>query len=130
VCVCVCVSIYIRIYKPTTSPTTHILRCRGERMYSSYSFTISALDGVEWSASRPGRALPPGKRTPGTHCTGGWVNPRAGLDREVRGKISCPCQGSNLDRPVVQSVVARPCIERYTCLYICKCIVKWKMPLW
>jgi hypothetical protein len=29
--------------------------------YSSYSFTTSALDGVEWSASRRGRALPPGK---------------------------------------------------------------------
>jgi hypothetical protein len=25
-------------------------------------------------------ALPPGKR-PGTHCTGGWVGSRAGLDR-------------------------------------------------
>ena len=24
-------------------------------------------------------ALPPGKR-PGTHCIGGWVSPRAGLD--------------------------------------------------
>ena len=24
-------------------------------------------------------ALPPGKR-PSTHCTGGWVGPRAGLD--------------------------------------------------
>jgi hypothetical protein len=32
----------------------------GERRYSSYSFTTSALDGGEWSASRPGRALPPG----------------------------------------------------------------------
>jgi hypothetical protein len=36
----------------------------GERRYSSYSFTISALDGGEWSASRPGRALPPGKGPP------------------------------------------------------------------
>jgi hypothetical protein len=26
-------------------------------MYSSYSFMTSALDGGEWSASRPGRAL-------------------------------------------------------------------------
>jgi hypothetical protein len=60
--------------------------------------------GGEWSASRPGRALPPGERTPGTHCTGGWVGPRAGLDTEVRGKISCLCRGSNLDRSVVQSV--------------------------
>jgi hypothetical protein len=33
----------------------------GERMYSSYSFTTSALDGGEWSASRPCHALPPGK---------------------------------------------------------------------
>jgi hypothetical protein len=29
-----------------------------ERRYSSYSFSISALDGGEWSVSRPGRALP------------------------------------------------------------------------
>jgi hypothetical protein len=30
-------------------------------IYSSYSFTISALDEGEWTASRPGRALSPGK---------------------------------------------------------------------
>jgi hypothetical protein len=35
-----------------------------ERRYSSYSFTTSALDGSEWSASRPGRALSPGKGPP------------------------------------------------------------------
>jgi hypothetical protein len=45
------------------------------------------------------------ERTPGTHCTGGWVGPRAGLDTEVRGKIICPCRGSNPGRPVVQPVV-------------------------
>jgi hypothetical protein len=33
----------------------------GERKYSSYLLLTSALDGGEWSASRPGRALPPGK---------------------------------------------------------------------
>jgi hypothetical protein len=103
----------------------------GERRYSSYSFTTSALDGGEWSASRPGRALPsdvrwkifhrtfsrtenfpphitsftPGERTPGTHWRGGWVDPRAGLHTEARGKILCPCRGSNPDRPVVQPVV-------------------------
>jgi hypothetical protein len=36
----------------------------GDRRYSSYSFLISALEGGEWSASRPGRALPPGKEPP------------------------------------------------------------------
>jgi hypothetical protein len=46
----------------------------------------------------------PGERTPGTHCTGGWVGPRAGLDTEARGRILYPCCGSNPDRPAVQSV--------------------------
>jgi hypothetical protein len=36
----------------------------GGRRYSFYSFTTSALDGGEWSASRPGHALPPGKGPP------------------------------------------------------------------
>jgi hypothetical protein len=80
-------------------------RLGGEEVYSSYSFTTSALDGGEWSASRPGRALTPGEKTTGTHWTGGWVGPRAGLDTEDRGKILCPCRGSNPDRPVVQPVV-------------------------
>jgi hypothetical protein len=58
-----------------------------------------------WSASRQGSAFTPGARTPGTHLTGDWVGPRAGLDTEVRGKILCPCRGSNPHRPVVQPVV-------------------------
>jgi hypothetical protein len=39
---------------------------KGERQYSSYSFLTLALDGVEWSASRPSYTLPPGERTPVT----------------------------------------------------------------
>jgi hypothetical protein len=31
----------------------------GDRRYSSYSFLTSALEWGQWSASRPGRALPP-----------------------------------------------------------------------
>jgi hypothetical protein len=38
-----------------------------------------ALEGGEGSASRPGCSLP--RERPRTHCTGGWVGPRAGLDR-------------------------------------------------
>jgi hypothetical protein len=37
------------------------MEAQGERMYSSYSFMTAALDGCEWSARRPGRALPPAK---------------------------------------------------------------------
>jgi hypothetical protein len=40
------------------------MEAQGERRCSSYSFTISALDEGEWSASRPGRALLPGKGHP------------------------------------------------------------------
>jgi hypothetical protein len=76
----------------------------GDRMYSSYSFTTSTLDGVSGQRHAPAMLYPWG-RTPGTHCTVGWVGRRDGLDTEATGKILCPCQGSNLDRPVVQPVV-------------------------
>jgi hypothetical protein len=44
-----------------SSPTAHLWRRRGERRYSSFSFTTSALEGGEWSASLRGHALSPGK---------------------------------------------------------------------
>jgi hypothetical protein len=53
--------IYIYI---SSSPATRHGDAWGERRYSSYSFFTSALDGGEWSASRPGRALPLGKGPP------------------------------------------------------------------
>jgi len=49
---------------------------KGEKRYSSYSFLTSALDGGEWSASRPGRALTPGK------------DPQYPLDRRLGGPQS------------------------------------------
>jgi hypothetical protein len=48
-------------------------------MYRFHVFLTSALDGIEWSASRTGR-FTPGERAPGTHWIGAWVGPRAGLD--------------------------------------------------
>jgi hypothetical protein len=63
------------------SATRHGGAC-GERRYSSYPFLTSALDGGEWSASRPGRALPPGKE------------PRYPLDRRLGGPQSrSGCRG-------------------------------------
>jgi hypothetical protein len=69
-----------------------------ERMYSSYSFTTSALDEGDWSASRPVHDLAQGK-DPGTHCTEGWVGPRGGLNTEVRGKILLPLPGIDSQSP-------------------------------
>jgi hypothetical protein len=61
-------------------------------MCSSYSFTASALDRGERSASRPGRALPPGKGIPVPvyRKLGG---PRAGLDTEATEKNLLPLSG-------------------------------------
>jgi hypothetical protein len=75
-----------------------------ERTYSSYSFTTSALDGGEWSQSRPGRALAPGKGHPVPIVQeGGWTLEPVWTQR-LEEKDSRLCRGSNLDRPVVQSV--------------------------
>ena len=48
-----------------------------EQIYSSTLPSTSALNGVGGQRHAPA-ALPPGKT--GTHCIGGWVGPRAGLD--------------------------------------------------
>jgi hypothetical protein len=62
----------------------------GERRYSSYSFTTSALDGGEWSASRPGRALPPGKGPPvPTVQEAGWA-PEPVWTQRLKEKASAP----------------------------------------
>jgi hypothetical protein len=54
----------------------------------------SALDGGEWSASRPGRFIPR-ERAPGIYWIGGWMGPRAGLDAVVRRKIPNPRREPN-----------------------------------
>jgi hypothetical protein len=61
--------------------------------------------GVSGQRHAPAALYPREKNPPGTHWIGGWVGLRAGLDAGARGKILCPCRGSNLDRPIVQPVV-------------------------
>jgi hypothetical protein len=57
-------------------------------------YLLLILDlGTRWGVSgqrHAPAALCPGERTPSTHCTGGWVGLRAGLETEIRGKILCP----------------------------------------
>jgi hypothetical protein len=69
----------------------------GERRHSSYSFSTLALDGGEWSASHPGRALSRGK------------DPLYPLYRRLGGPQSRSghrglCRVSNRDRPVFHPV--------------------------
>jgi hypothetical protein len=76
----------------------------GDRRYSSYSFSSSALDGGEWSASRPSRALPPGKGPPVPIIQeSGWA-PEPVWTQRLEEKFFSLCRGSNLDRSVIQPV--------------------------
>jgi hypothetical protein len=77
----------------------------GERRYSSYSFSTSARDGGEWSASRPGSRFAPGKGHPVPIVQKAGRASEPVWTQEVRIKIIWPCRGSNPDRPVVQSVI-------------------------
>jgi hypothetical protein len=91
-------SLYTNASKVNMS-TVHAMvalgRGRGEE-YSSRSFLTSALEGGEWSASRPGRALPPRKEPPVPIVQeAGW-----GPEPVWTKKYLCPCLESNPDRPV------------------------------
>jgi hypothetical protein len=70
----------------------------GERMYSSHSFMTSALDEGEWSASRPGRALCPGKGPPYP------LNRRLGGPQSRSGHRGYRKNPLPVPGPVVQSV--------------------------
>jgi hypothetical protein len=77
-------------------------RFEGERRYSSYLHSTSALDEGEWSASLPGRALASGKGPPvPTGQEAGWTSELVWAQR-LHEKSFRLCRGSNLDRPVVQ----------------------------
>jgi hypothetical protein len=68
------------------------MEAQGERRYSSYSFSTSALYGGEWSASCLVHALPPGKGPPVPIVQeAGWASEP--VSTEVRGKILLPVTG-------------------------------------
>jgi hypothetical protein len=79
-----------------------------EWRYSSTHSLTSALDGGEWSASRPGCSTPR-ERASGTHCIGDWVGLKAVLDAVVKRKIHSPRRELNPRTPIVQ-----PVAQRYT----------------
>ena len=61
----------------------------------------AALEGGKWSAARLGRTLP--RERTGTHFTGGWVGPRAGLE-----------SAENLALTGIRSWTVQPVVSRYT----------------
>jgi hypothetical protein len=67
------------------------------------TFLTSALDGGEWSVSRPCR-FTPGERAHDSHWIGGWVGPRVGLNDVEKGKPLFRCRKLN---PVVKHAACR-----------------------
>jgi hypothetical protein len=86
----------------------HAMKAYWEWRYSSTYSLTSALDGGEWSTSRPGR-FTPRERAPGTHWIGGWVGPRTVLDAVVKRKIPSPRRESN-----PRSLIVQLAAQRYT----------------
>jgi hypothetical protein len=75
----------------------------GEMKIIALLFFTSVIDGGEWSASCPCCFIPR-KSAPNSHCIGGWVGLRAGLEA-VKRKIFCPCQELNPELWAIQPVV-------------------------
>jgi hypothetical protein len=83
------------------------IEAQEERRYSEYSFTTSALDVGEWSASRPGRVVAPEKGPPVPIVQeAGWA-PEPVWTQRLEEKFFCLCRGSNLDRPVRSQTLYR-----------------------
>ena len=72
-------------------------------MYSSILSLTSEPDGVD--GQRPGR-FTPAKRL-GTHCTRGWVGPRAGLDGSGKSH-SPPGFDPRTDQPAASRYMSYP----------------------
>jgi hypothetical protein len=86
----------------------------GEQRYGSTLSLTSALDGGGWSTPRPGRF---------THCTGGWVGPRAGLDecgkpliifKGYKATVRGRSKDSNPSSNAVLTVIIK-CMRKRTC---------------
>jgi hypothetical protein len=88
-----------------------------------HAFLTSIQDGGEWSASRPGR-FTPRERAPGTHWIGGWVGPRAVLNKVVKRKIPSPRRESNPITPIVQPVAHLSQLSGVDERIMLKCILK------
>jgi hypothetical protein len=86
-------SLFLKYKVKYSSPSTCHGGAWGERRYSSYSFTTSALDGELVVSITPQPRFTSGERTPGTHWTGGWVGPTGSLDTEDSGKNPLPLPG-------------------------------------
>jgi hypothetical protein len=94
-----------------------------ERRYSSYSFSIPALDGRQCSASRLGVALAPGKGpTVPIVQEAGWA-PEPVWTQRLGEKSFRLCLGSNFNRPIAQPVARH--YTAWATLLTVHCVLWW-----
>jgi hypothetical protein len=98
-----------------------------ERRYNSYSVSTSALDGSEWSASRPGRALAPGKgslvpivQEAGWAPDPVWTQARERILPLLESQITRPHRDLMIPRNIVKHC-PRNSIGRQSCVYQARC---------
>jgi hypothetical protein len=104
----------------------HHAGTKGMRSYSSYSFLTLELNGVSGQRHADPTLLPGKYRD--THCTGGLVGLRTGLDTEARGKVRCLCRRSNPGRPVCSQTLY---FQTYpSSSHCCYNIFNYLCPLW
>jgi hypothetical protein len=65
---------------------------KGRVDVAATDFDLDAVSGQRYAPA----AFYPRERTPGSHCRGGWVSPRAGVDTENRGKVPAPAGNRTL----------------------------------
>jgi hypothetical protein len=83
----------------------------GVDMYLQAFLTL-ALEGNEWSASRPSR-FTSGEKAIGTYWMGDWEGPIAGLDAVAKRKNPCPRPESNPGRPAHSPVTMNELPRQY-----------------
>jgi hypothetical protein len=94
-------------------PTTRHEGVKGWREEVQLLLILDLGSRWRWVVSvTPRPRFTPGERTPGTHCTGGWVGPRAGLDTEARGKILSSLPGIEPRSPEINCY---PCRKSKPC---------------
>jgi hypothetical protein len=76
-------------YWPQQRNTTRHEGAWGRGVIAPTHFLPWHYMGVSVSVT-PRPRFSPGEKTPGIHCTGGWVGPRACLDTEARVNILSP----------------------------------------